>query len=81
MQPETVDAGCGHGLRNPAMWKSTLAQLTQAEREKITQFRDDGMTMTAIAKRFGVSIPTISRLLDEKSDVGQKLSQTPPASD
>jgi IS30 family transposase len=49
------------------MWKSTLTHLKPADREKIVQFRDNGMTMMALARRFGVSIATISRALDKRT--------------
>jgi len=48
------------------VWNQRLTQLSPADRAKVAQFRDDGLTMTAIAKRFGVSIGTISRALDEE---------------
>jgi transposase len=39
--------------------------LSKSDREKVVQFRNDGMTNRAIAKCFGVSNGTISRILDE----------------
>jgi IS30 family transposase len=63
------------------MWKSTLTHLRQPDREKITQFRDDGMTMAAIAKRFGVSVATISRSLDKRTALDKDPPTHAPASD
>jgi IS30 family transposase len=58
--------------------KSRLTHLKPADREKIVQFRDDGMTIAAIAKRFGVSIATISRALDKRTTlIGSKFNLPP----
>jgi DNA invertase Pin-like site-specific DNA recombinase len=46
------------------VWTQRLVQLTKADREKVVQFRDDGLTNRAIAKRFNVSDATVSRILD-----------------
>ena len=48
------------------VWNQRLTQLSPADRAKVVQFRDDGLTMTAIAKRFGVSVAAISRTLDKE---------------
>jgi IS30 family transposase len=63
------------------MWKSTLTHLKPADREKITQFRDDGMTLMALAKRFGVSTATISRALDRRETLDKNPPEPTPASD
>jgi DNA invertase Pin-like site-specific DNA recombinase len=50
------------------MWNERIAKLTPVDREKAKTLRDDGMKMATIAKRFGCSIATISRALDEKRE-------------
>ena len=47
------------------MWEERLHKLSDADRERIVQFRDEGMTNRAIAKRFHVSDATVSRILDD----------------
>jgi IS30 family transposase len=47
------------------VWQQRLTSLSKTDRAKVVQFHDDGFTNRAIAKRFGVSIATISRILDE----------------
>ena len=39
------------------------SRLTKAEREKIVQLRKSGLKQTALAKRFGVSVPLIKAIL------------------
>ena len=48
------------------MWEKRLHHLTNADITRIVQFRDEGMTNHAIAKRFHVSDATVSRILDEE---------------
>jgi DNA invertase Pin-like site-specific DNA recombinase len=48
------------------MWEERLNKLNEQDRERVIQFRDDGMTNRAIAKRFNVSDATVSRILDEE---------------
>jgi len=48
------------------VWNERLAKLTDSDRAKIAAFRAEGMTIRALARRFGVSEGTISRLSDEK---------------
>jgi DNA-directed RNA polymerase specialized sigma24 family protein len=52
--------------KDKRVWNQRMAQLSKEDREKVIQFHHDGMTATAIAKRFGVSTATISRALTEK---------------
>jgi DNA-binding transcriptional regulator LsrR (DeoR family) len=49
------------------MWEERLHKLSDADRERIVQFHQDGMTNHAIAKRFGVSDALVSRILDDAS--------------
>jgi DNA-directed RNA polymerase specialized sigma24 family protein len=48
------------------VWNERLAQLSPADRAKVVQFRELGLTMTSIAKRFGISTATVSRALNEE---------------
>ncbi len=54
------------------MWDRRLVQLSKSDREKVVQFRDDGMTNRAIAKRFHVSDATVSRILDKASKLAKR---------
>jgi IS30 family transposase len=47
------------------VWEQRLNQLSEADRKRVVQFCDDGMTSRAIAKRLSVSDATVSRILDE----------------
>jgi transposase-like protein len=47
------------------VWEERLHKLTDADRERIIRFRlDEGMTGSAIARRFHGSASTVSRILD-----------------
>ncbi len=49
------------------MWEQSLHKLSAADRERIIRLhRDDGVTASAIAKRFHVSDAAVSRILDEE---------------
>ena len=48
------------------MWNKRLTEMTKSDRDRVTQYRADGLSQKAIATRFGVSGATISRILDEK---------------
>jgi transposase-like protein len=49
------------------VWDERLHKLSDADRERIIRLhRDDGVTASAIAKRFGVSDAHVSRILDEE---------------
>jgi len=43
-----------------------VQKLTSADRAKAVLLHDSGLTVTALAKRFGVSTATISRTINEK---------------
>jgi transposase-like protein len=45
------------------VWERTLHKLSAEDRERIVQLHRDGVTASAIAKRFGVSDGTVSRIL------------------
>ena len=48
------------------MWNQRLTQLSPVDRAKrVLEFREAGLSQAAIAKRFGVSSATISRMLDQ----------------
>jgi IS30 family transposase len=49
------------------VWTQRIDKLTESDRAKIAAFRTEGMTMLALAKRFGVSEGTISRVAKEKN--------------
>ena len=44
------------------MWNQKLGALSPAQRSKILLLRNDGVTIEAIAKRYGVSPATVSRI-------------------
>jgi transcriptional regulator with XRE-family HTH domain len=48
------------------MWEEALNKLDQVHRERIWQLRNEGCTLEAIAKRFGVSIATVSRICADR---------------
>jgi DNA invertase Pin-like site-specific DNA recombinase len=49
------------------VWEQSLHKLNATDRERIIRLhRDDGVTASAIAKRFHVSDATVSRILDEE---------------
>jgi transposase-like protein len=49
------------------VWEERLHKLSAADRERIIRLhRDDGVTASAIAKRFHVSDALVSRILDEE---------------
>jgi IS30 family transposase len=48
------------------MWEQNLNKIDQPERELIWKLKDEGLTLTALAKRFNVSIATISRVVQDR---------------
>ena len=48
------------------VWERRFKQPTKTDRETASLYRSEAMTKTATAVRFGVSIATISRVLEEK---------------
>lgn len=48
------------------MWETNLNKIEQPERELIWKLKDEGLTLTALAKRFNVSIATISRVVQDR---------------
>lgn len=48
------------------MWNQRLVQLTPAQRERVARLYAEGVNMTAIAVRCGVSVATISRALEKQ---------------
>jgi DNA invertase Pin-like site-specific DNA recombinase len=69
------------GYEGRIVWHRRIAKLTPVDREKIIRLRDDdGMTLTAIAKRFSVTTTTIWRLLEgpkSKQMVPETATQDP----
>jgi transposase-like protein len=47
------------------MWEQRLYELTDKKKQAIVEFREQGIGIAALAKRFGVSTTTIWRTLDE----------------
>jgi DNA-directed RNA polymerase specialized sigma24 family protein len=48
------------------VWGQRLSALTQSQREEIWLRRDEGATLDQLARRFGVSIATISRACSDR---------------
>jgi DNA-directed RNA polymerase specialized sigma24 family protein len=48
------------------VWGERLSKLTDADREQVWLRADEGASHTELAKRFGVSISTISRVLSNR---------------
>jgi len=48
------------------MWNKRLTEMTKSDRDRVAQFRAEGLLQTAIATRFGVSAATISRMFNKK---------------
>ena len=61
------EVGKFRAVKQPAADKPTRGKLTAADVIEIRrQFHEDGAWQEAIAKRFGVSVPTVSRCINHK---------------